>query len=55
MACLQAELERLASLASPGKEVKNMLQKIRFSIIFKKLPNIPPQNNFFPTLFMYDP
>ena len=47
MACLQAELERLASLASPGKEVKNMLQKIRFSMIFKKLPNITPQNKFF--------
>ena len=45
MAGLQAELERLASLASPdNKVVKNMLQKIRFSMIFRKLPNFPPQN-----------
>ena len=44
VAGLQAELERLASLASPDKVVKNMLQKIRFSMIFRKLPNFPPQN-----------
>ena len=45
VAGLQAELERLASLASPdNKVVKNMLQKIRFSMIFRKLPNFPPQN-----------
>ena len=32
VAGLQAELERLASLASPdNKVVKNMLQKIRFT------------------------
>ena len=49
MAGLQAELERLASLASPGKEVKNMLQKIKVQHDFQKVAKYFSKKQFFPT------